>query len=168
FRHKWLILLPPILIPAIVTPVAVATAPTYYESAVGVWVDHPAYLDIKGLNPYTSAALTTSSQMTELLHTRSFMIDVVNRTSLAPVLSARGGEARAQDLLDKGVTVAAVPSGAHLVTIKSRFSTPQLAFQVAQAVVDAYKERSSNQQLDQSGVAISFFQAQLDSTQEDL
>jgi uncharacterized protein involved in exopolysaccharide biosynthesis len=167
FRYKWLVLLPPTLIPLVVTPVAIMMTPPYYESVVGVWVDTPTYLDVKGNNPFVSAALTTSTQLSELLHTRAFMLDVVNRTSLAPLLATRAGEARARELLDKGVAVAA-PSGGHLLTIRSRFSTPQLAYQVAQAVVDAYKDRSSDQQLNQSGIAISFFQAQLENTQDDL
>lgn len=168
FRHKLLVLLPPILIPLLVTPIALYMTPPYYESVAGVWVDHPSYLDIKGTPQFTSAALSQSNQMTELLHTRSFVLNVVQRTSLAPLLSTRAGEARAQDLLDKGVTVTPVPSGTHLITIRSRFSSPQLAQQVAQAVIDAYKENNANQQLDQSGVAIAFYQSQLQSAQDDL
>jgi uncharacterized protein involved in exopolysaccharide biosynthesis len=131
-------------------------------------VDHPTYLDIKGTAQFTSPALSQSSQMTELLHTRSFMLDVVQRTSLAPLLNQKGGEARAQDLIDKGVTVTPIPSGSHLIMIKTHFPTAQLAYQVAQAVIDAYQERNSTTQLDQSGVAISFYQSQLQSTQDDL
>ena len=47
FRHKFLLLLPPILIPAIVTPIAFLTTPPVYETSVGVWVDRPAYLEYK-------------------------------------------------------------------------------------------------------------------------
>jgi len=168
FRHKWLLLLPPLLTPTLVTPIALLTTPVTYESVVGVWVDRPAYLDLKGgINQFTSAAQSQSSQLTELLHTRTFMLDVVRRTSLAPALTARGGEARVQDLLDKGVTVTAAPNGSHLLAIRARFTTPQLAFQVAQGVVDAYVDRNSNQLADQSTTAISFFQSQLQSAQDD-
>jgi uncharacterized protein involved in exopolysaccharide biosynthesis len=168
FRHKWLVLLPPVLIPLLVTPIVMFTTPVTYESIAGVWVDRPTYLDPKaGQAPYASAALSQSSQLSELLHTRSFMLDIVQRTSLAPLLAVKGGEARVQDLMDKGVTVAAIPNGTHLIAIHSRFSTPQLAFQVAQAVIDAYHDRNSNQQLDQSSTAISFFQSQLQSAQDD-
>ena len=44
FRHKLLVLLPPFLIPLIVGPWALMTAPIYYESFAGVWVDKPTYL----------------------------------------------------------------------------------------------------------------------------
>jgi len=38
FRHKLLLMLPPILIPLIVGPIALRMAPEYYESWMGVWV----------------------------------------------------------------------------------------------------------------------------------
>ena len=41
FRHKLLVLLPPFLIPLIVGPYALVTAPIYYESFAGIWVDKP-------------------------------------------------------------------------------------------------------------------------------
>ena len=37
FRHKLLLLLPPLLIPAVVTPVVVATAPTVYGGQIKCW-----------------------------------------------------------------------------------------------------------------------------------
>jgi uncharacterized protein involved in exopolysaccharide biosynthesis len=166
FRHKWLVLLPPLLIPLLVTPIVFLTTPVAYESVAGVWVDRATYLDPKGQSQYVSAALSQSNQIGELLHTRSFMLDVVQRTSLAPLLATKGGEVRVQDLMDKGVTVAAIPTGTHLIAIRARFSTPQLAYQVAQAVIDAYNDRNSNQQLDQSSTAISFFQSQLQAAQD--
>jgi uncharacterized protein involved in exopolysaccharide biosynthesis len=168
FRHKWLVLLPPLVIPLLVAPIAYMTMPVAYESVVGVWVDRATYLDPRAQNlPFnTSAAQTQSSQLTELLHTRSFMIDVVQRTSLAPLLSTKAGEGRVADMLDKGVTVTAVPNGTHLLAIRARFTTPQVAYQVAQAIVDAYTDRNANLLVDQSTSAIGFFQSQLDNTQD--
>ena len=168
FRHKLLVLLPPILIPIIVTPIAIITTPVYYESIASVWVQNPTYLDVKNTPQFTSAALSQSSQITELLHTRSFVLDVAQRTSLAPLVNARGGDTRIQDVFDKGVTVTPVPGGNHLITIHTRMSNGQLAYQVAQGIIDAYQDRSSNEQLNQSDVAISFFQSQLQSAQDDL
>lgn len=167
FRHMWLVLLPPLLIPIVVAPIAILTMPVAYESVVGVWVDHPTYLDAKSAPTLTSPAQSQSAQLTELLHTRTFMLDVAGRTSLASVLNTKGGEARVADMFDKGITVAAVPNGAHLLTIRSRFGTPQLANQVAQAVVDAYADRNSNNLADQSSTAIAFYQSQLQSAQTD-
>lgn len=168
FRHKWLVLLPPFLIPIVVTPIAFVTTPVAYESIVGVWVDNPTYLDVKSSQSfYTSAAQTQANQLTELLHTRNFMLDVVGRTSLAPLVGTPAGEARVADLIDKGVTVSSASStSTHLLTIRSHFTTPQLAYQVAQAIVDAYSDRNSNQLVDQSSTAISFYQSQLQDAQD--
>lgn len=167
FRYKWLVLLSPLLIPLVVTPIAYLTMPVYYESVASVWVQSPAYLDVKQAQ-ISSAAQSQSAQIQELLNTQAFLLDVVQRTSLAPLANARGGQAVLQDMFSKDVVVAPVPGGTHLIMIRARFSSAQLAYQVAQAIIDAYKDRTSNEQLNQSGVAISFYQSQLQSAQDDM
>ena len=47
FRHKFVLFLPAVLIPAIVTPVAFLTTPPVYDVPAGIWIDHPVYLDYK-------------------------------------------------------------------------------------------------------------------------
>src|SRR5262249_43470455 len=64
--------------------------------------------------------------------------------------------------------VTPIPTGTHLITIQARLPSAQLAYQVTQGVIDSYKERNSNQQLDQSGLAISFYQSQLQNAEDDL
>ena len=81
FQHKLLLLLPPILIPAIVTPIAVLSTPPAYETAVSVWIDRPAYLNIKdGSSAWVSAVQSQSGRLGELLRTRAFLTDVARQT----------------------------------------------------------------------------------------
>ena len=58
FRHKLLILLPPLLIPLLVGPIALLQAPVYYEAWTGIWVDRPQYLAYSqaGWNAYATPA----------------------------------------------------------------------------------------------------------------
>src|SRR4051794_10530228 len=96
FRHKLLLLLPPLIIPGIVTPIAVLTTPPVFETSVGVWVDHPAYLNYKdGFNPWLTPVNNQTARLSELLRTRAFLIDVAQRTTtLTPLLGSSSGEAR--------------------------------------------------------------------------
>ena len=87
FRHKLLIIAPPILIVAIVTPIAIITTPMYYESLTGIWVERPTYLNIQvdEATRYLTPNAAQSVQLGELLRTRAFVNDVANRTALAPL-----------------------------------------------------------------------------------
>src|SRR5215211_1435900 len=93
FRHKLLILLPPVLIPLIVGPVALLTVPVYYESWAGVWVERPTYLAYKDTgNQYNTPAQNESLRLNELLRTRAFLSEVAGQTNLAPLLNTPRGE----------------------------------------------------------------------------
>src|SRR5438270_13700079 len=106
FRHKLLVLLPALLIPAIVSPIAVLAMPPMYETTVSVWIDHPVYLTTRdGSNPYVSAVQTQSARLTELLHTRAFLTDVAQRTSLAPLVASAVGQTRLAELIARDVTI---------------------------------------------------------------
>ena len=101
FQHKLLLLLPAVLIPLIVAPIALVTAPVFYEAYVGVWVDRPTYLntDASDWNNYLSPAQNQSNRLGELLRTRQFLVDVVGRTSLSTVVGNERGEQRVRDML---------------------------------------------------------------------
>ena len=68
-----------------------ASAPAVvYESAVSVWVDHPAFLQYKdGFNPWIGPASSQAGRINELLHTRAFLNDVAQRTPTLASLVGR-------------------------------------------------------------------------------
>jgi len=169
FRHKVLLLLPPILIPLIATPLAIMATPTVYETAVGIWVDHPAYLDYKdGFNGYTSPAATQAARIGELLHTRAFLMDVAQRTpTLAPLVGNPAGEARISDLVSKSVALGN-GGGDHLLVIKVAAPTAKLSYELCKALTDAYQEKSAADQADQADTAIQFYQSRSDDAQQQL
>jgi uncharacterized protein involved in exopolysaccharide biosynthesis len=168
FRHKLLLLLPPLLIPSIVTPIAFMTTPPVYETAVGVWVDHPAYLNYKdGLNPWTSASVSQSARLGELLRTRAFLVDVARRTTtLAPFVGTTSGENRITDLMGRSIGMSA--NGDHLLVIRVQAPTALLSYELCKAIVDAYQEKSSADMADQTDIAVQFYEARVSDAKADL
>src|SRR5579864_5174582 len=99
FRHKLLLLLPIVLIPSIVTPIALLTSQATYDTVVSIWVDHPTYLNYNdGSSPWLSPSQVQAGQLQELLLTRAFESDVAKRTSLSPLVGSTSGDARINDL----------------------------------------------------------------------
>lgn len=178
FQHKLLLLLPPVLIPGIVGPIALLYTPPAYETSVSVWIDRPAYLTNKdGTSAWISAVQGQSGRLSELLHTRAFVADVVKRTSLAPLLQSAAGEARVTDLITRGVTIggaAAAGSGVatvaseHLLVIRVQAATAQVSYELCKSIVDAYQEKSSADQADQASVAVDLYQSRVQDAQQQL
>src|SRR5438105_6481990 len=149
FRHKLLLLLPPFLITLIVAPITIVTAPVYYETWTGVWVDKPTYLpSANDWNQWLSPAQNQAGSLNELLHTQSFVTDVAKRTSLAPLVTSAAGIDRLQALMSDGLTV--YPSGTHLLMLRFRASSPQIAFQVLNGIVDSFRDSVTNQSTSQA------------------
>jgi uncharacterized protein involved in exopolysaccharide biosynthesis len=167
FRHKLLLFLPPILIPLIVGPVAVLRAPAYYETWTGIWVDRPTYITyVDEWSRYNSPAHNQSARLAELLRTRAFLLDVANQTVLAPLLDSTQGEEQVQRFIGRGLAFA--PSGNNLLTLRFRAPTPQLSFQVVNALVSAFKEKAVTDRVTQAGLAISFYEGRLQTAEEEL
>jgi uncharacterized protein involved in exopolysaccharide biosynthesis len=167
FRYKWLLIVPTVLITAIVTPLTIMTAPALYESHAGIWVDRPTYLAYSdNWNQWASPAQNQTSRLTELLKTQSFIVDVAKRTSLAPLTSTSRGMERIQLILSQDLVLS--PIGTHLVAVYFRAESPQLAYQVLTAIVDAFNDNMANDQVNQSTLATSFYSDQLQQAQDDL
>jgi uncharacterized protein involved in exopolysaccharide biosynthesis len=167
FRHKLLLLLPPILIPLLVGPPALLTAPISYESYAGIWVDRPTYLNYQtDWNSYITPAQNQSGRLTELVKTQSFLDDVAKRTSLAPLVGTPRGEDRVQRTIADGLGV--VASGKNLLVLRFRADTPQLAYEVLTGIVDAFNDNAANDEINQASLATSFYQSQLDDARTQL
>jgi uncharacterized protein involved in exopolysaccharide biosynthesis len=168
FRHKLLILAPPVLIVAIVTPIALMTMPTYYEAHAGVWVDRPTWLNVPvdETTRYLTPNAAQAVQLTELLRTRSFLLDVASRTGLAPLTATTAGQDRAAQIVATSVAVAS--PGNHLLVIGSRSASPELAYQLVNAVFEAFRDKATSDRLGQAELAISFYESRLKSAQDDV
>jgi uncharacterized protein involved in exopolysaccharide biosynthesis len=167
FRHKLVLLLPPLLIPLLVTPPALLTAPIIYETYAGIWVDRPTYLSYNdGWNRYITPAQNQSSRLSELLRTRSFLDEVAKRTSLAPLVGSPRGEERIQEIIGNGLTI--YPSGTNLLVLRFHADTSQLAFQLLNAILEAFRDNSANDRINQAALATSFYQSSLEDARAQL
>src|SRR3954454_5193455 len=167
FRHKLLLLLPPIIIPLIVGPIAILKTPSYYEVNTGIWVDRPTYLSYTDdSNKYLTPAQNQSQRMNEVLRTRAFVSDVAKATSLAPLVGTLKGDEQIQQVIGRGLTIQ--PNGNNLLVVRFRADTAQIAFDVINALVDTYKTMMLNERVAQSDVATSFYGERLQTAQEQL
>jgi hypothetical protein len=167
FRHKWLLILPPLLIPLIVGPIALLNASTYYEAGAGVWVDRAAYLNANdGFNSYLTPAQNQANRLTDMLRTRSFVMSIASRTSLAPLVGNEAGERAIERIFYKGFSMA--PSGERLLVLRFRGATPQLSHQMVIGVIEAFRERVTSDRLEQASTAISFYEQRAKVAEEEL
>jgi hypothetical protein len=166
FRYKWLILLPPFLLPLILGPIALLSAPVYYEAWTGIWVDRPTYLSFSqaGWNNYATPAQNQTNALNEQLRTRSFMMDIARRTQLAPLIGNPKGEDRILTIFNNGLTI--TPTGEHLLVLHFRADTAKLSYDLLNATVDAFKEGAATDRVNQASLAISFYQSQLQDAQD--
>jgi hypothetical protein len=166
FRYKLLIVLPVVVIPLIVGPVALLFGPVYYETWVGIWVERPTYLSYNDdWNRYNTPAQNQAGRLNELLRTRSFVLDVAKRTQLAPLVGTPKGEDKIAEILGKGIWVA--PNGNQLVLMRFRADTPQLSFQVINALVETFQEKAATDRANQAVLAISFYESRQKGAEEE-
>jgi hypothetical protein len=167
FRHKLLLLLPPLLISAVVTGYTLVSGPVYYESLTGVWVDRPAYLASSNTdwNTYVAPSVNQSTRLNELLRTQNFVNDVARRTVLAPLLSSPKGQDRISQLIAGGLTMTA--SG-HLLVLRMKSENAQLSYQVLSAVVGAFKDSVASDRINQASLATSFYESRLATATDEL
>jgi hypothetical protein len=168
FRHKLLILLPIVLTPALVTPAGFYFVRPYYEATSVVWVGRPTYLRStdEGGNWWSTPAQIETGRIGDLLRTRAFMVEVARKTDLAPMVGSERGEADLSAYMSR--SVGAGPTGTNLLTIWARGDQPQLAFQMTNAIVEAYRERRTAERMEQATLGISFYETRLHEAQQEL
>jgi len=167
FRHKWLILLPSILIPVIATPILVHLS-VRYETRAAIWVDRPAYLR-QADDDYgrlITPAQSQGARLNELLRSRTFLMDVAAQTPLSSEVGTPKGEAKIQATLEKGLLIA--PGGTNLLVITFEAGTPEISFDVVTALVEKFQENVTTARRDQGEQAITFYQERLQAAEDQL
>lgn len=167
FRHKLLILMPVIATPLLVLPAAFLLVRPFYESVAGVWVERPAYIPTaEDWNRYVTPAQNQHGRLTEMLRTRSFIEDVARRTSLAPFLATNESREELADYLQRAITATA--TGSKLLTIRVRADTPDVSYEIIQATLNAFRDRSATDRANQTSMVIAFYEGQVRNAEEEL
>jgi capsular polysaccharide biosynthesis protein len=167
FRHKLLLMLPVILTPVLVTPAGFYFVRPYFESSSVIWVGRLTYLpSADDTSSWSTPAQIEAGRIGDMLRTRAFLTDVAKRTDLAPLVGSERGEESLMLFFSRNVGV--VPAGTNLLMVTARAEQPQLALQVASALVETYRERRADERTEQAGLAISFHESRLQAAREEL
>jgi capsular polysaccharide biosynthesis protein len=166
FRHFVILLLPPLLIPSIVTPIAYYATPTYYESFANVWVGNSGQRSGEDFNPYISPAQNQVNRLNEVLRTRSFQLEVAQRTSLAPLVATRNGQLQIASFISSNFRI--VPNGNRLLVLGFRAPTPQLAAETLTAIMDTFRDRLARDRAEQAQTTVTFYENQVSEAESQL
>jgi uncharacterized protein involved in exopolysaccharide biosynthesis len=164
-RHWRLLLIAPMLVPLLVVPLMLRARPTYYEAVARLWVDRPAYLRYTDdVSRYTPITQIQANRLSELLTTQSFATDVMNRTSMAGITETPRGTGIARDMLTRGFVSTVV--GDHVLALRFRADTPQLAYEMVSAILDVFRDRLVTDRVTQADTATSFYGDRLKKSEE--
>jgi uncharacterized protein involved in exopolysaccharide biosynthesis len=167
FRHKLLIMLPVVVLPLIVTPIAFFLHRPFFETNALIWVARPTYLrGVSDGDPWATPAQVTAGQIQQLMRTRAFIADVARRTDLEPFLATEAGEAEVGDFFARSVSV--VPASTNLVSVGARAEYPQLTVQVVNALIETARDRVMSERAEQAGIAIAFYESRLRDAEAEL
>ena len=161
FRHRWLYLLPIVLMTALGVVFVLLTKPTYTAKGV-LYVETQSYLatltDLRdsGAAWWTTPAESVNQEISELLQTDAFIRAIIQRTSLEEEMD--GGSAVVDTLIEETRrNVWPSPLGNNQLQVNAVHEDPEIAYQIVTAVIEGYLQWRVNADLAESEVAQSFF-----------
>lgn len=161
FRHRWLYLLPIVLMTALGVVFVLLTKPTYTAKGV-LYVETQSYLatltDLRdsGASWWTTPAESVNQEISELLQTDAFIRAIIQRTSLEEEMD--GGSAVVDTLIEETRrNVWPSPLGNNQLQVNAVHEDPEIAYQIVTAVIEGYLQWRVNADLAESEVAQSFF-----------
>jgi len=170
FRHRWLYLLPIVLMSAVAGAYLYLATPLYLADGT-MYVRKESLL--ASLNQvrddgygWNTAATVAVTDLQELVRTEAFVRAVINETDLKGEMA---DPVRAGELIDQyrnRLTVAAM--GENLMRFGITHSRPQVAQQLADATIRVYKAWKLNVDRQESAVAQAFFTDLISPLQKEL
>ena len=161
FRHRWLNLLPIVLMLGAAGGYLLVK-PRLYMTAGLIYVPGQSYLaaltnlPIDQTSPYVSPAQGTTSEIKELMQTDTFIRSVIAKSDLAPALNGTPDNVNAL-LVEVRKDVWATAQGNNQVLVAAQDKNPVIAFQLATAIIENYTQWRIDGNLAQSSVAQTFF-----------
>lgn len=159
FRHRWLFLLPAVLLTAAGIAFALLV-PADYKSAGSMMIEKESLLatltDTAGANPWRTAASMTVDELNELLATDAFVRSAIAKTDLEASMAGDIDAQRAAfDEFRGSIVVRAV--GEKLIEISGTNADAKLAQQIAASTMESYIQWQINKDYQESVVAQQFF-----------
>ncbi len=171
FRHWPLYLLPAVIIAGIMIGVSFTIKPKYGTSAT-VWVEESGFLDPSYRTAqndgayYDSPAQRKSRVFEEYVQSRSFVREIVSKTSFKELLNKQSTSDEIID--DIQANTKTTTNGFHSFTMTYSHANPARSNEITRAMLDRFmlEQREAIKRTGQG--AIDFAKTQLDQTQKDL
>jgi uncharacterized protein involved in exopolysaccharide biosynthesis len=171
FRHRWLNLLPLVIMISMAGAYFQLTAPQYISRG-RLYVQKSSLLpsltqiQVDGIS-YQSPTHIAVSEVNELVLTEAFIRSVIQKTDLEANMSA-GPEAVQQTIDDLRTELSVMAVGDSIIEISVKNNDPKIAQQLAAAVIESYSLWKLNGDRQESAVAQAFFAGVLPGYQDDL
>lgn len=171
FRHRWLYMLPPVLLLAAGITVALVV-PQDYEAAGTMMIEKESLLATltssgTAATMWRTPASITVDELKELLATDAFVRATVAKTGLEAKMS--GDPQQVKQVFDEfRKSLMIFPLGDKLMEVRATHAEPLMAQQIAAATMDSYVQWQINKDYQESVVAQGFFANLITPYQEDL
>lgn len=171
FRHRWLYLLPIVLALLVAGARLYLAEPAYIASGTLYLKKESLLGSLTDVNnsdfSFQTAAAITAEQLRELLQTDSFVRAIVQSTSLESEMG-RGPDAVEDVLSEARNSVWAYASGSNQLVVAATNEDRQVAYQLANAVIDSYRQWLVNASRQESESAVQFFEKLIVEYREDV
>lgn len=151
FRHKFLLLLPFLVIVPLTLAIAVRPVAQKWQTVAGVWVDPPPAL-VNDNRLGATPAINQAQLLNDFIHTRSFAETVLQQTDLAPSLANQRSADRVVAKFQSSVLATA--SGNSFVRVSVTYVDPTLAYQMAQGIIQNFQTLLQTHSASQSSATI--------------
>ncbi len=172
FRHRWLYLLPIVLMSILGLIFVLLTKPTYTAKGV-LYVETQSYLATltavrdSGVSWWTTPAQAVNQEISELLQTDAFVRAIIQRTSLEEKMGE--GSATVETIIEETrKNVWPSPLGNNQLQVNAVHEDPEVAYQIVTAVIEGYLQWRVNADLAESEVAQAFFTELIEAYSADL
>jgi len=160
FRHRWLYLLPIVLMSAAAAVYISSMAPTYAVNGT-VYVQNGTLLSsLTAIRSdgfaYVTPAQATSGELYQLLNSHAFLRAIIQQTDMESKMGQ--GEVLAAETIDEAKEAISLQElGNNLVMITARHEMPRIAHQLAKSTIETYIQWKINLNLEESVAAQNFF-----------
>ena len=172
FRHRWLYLLPIVLMSILGAIFVLVTKPTYTAKGV-LYVETQSYLASltavrdSNVSWWTTPSQAVNQEISELLQTDAFVRAIIQRTSLEENM-VKGPSVVEAIINETRANVWAVSLGNNQLQVNAVHEDPEVAYQIVTAVIEGYLQWRVNADLAESGVAQAFFTDLIETYSADL
>lgn len=172
FRHRWLYLLPIVLMIGLGTAFVLIKKPIYTSKGV-LYVETQSYLasltDVRDSHAsfWVTPGQVVSQEFNELLKTDAFVRAIIRQTDLEEVMDKGTTEVN-ELIVETRKNIGTTAIGGNQLLVNAEHEDPVVAYQIVTAAIDGYLQWRINAGLVESEVAQVFFRDLIDSYEADL